>query len=297
MSYQIISDSSCDLPMSLVQEKNIKVVPFYVSFDEKSYYKENEEINIPKFYKKMKENPNVFPKTSLPSVEDYENAFLPYVQNGIDIICLCITTKFSGSYNAASTAKDIILEDYKDAKITIIDSEVVTVLQGLLLLEMVRMQENGLTYEQVIEETQRIKSTGRIIFTVENMDYLIHGGRVGKVMKIAVNALKIRPMIFFEDGEINPIGIVRSRKKSLAKVLDKMKDYFEQAKENPDDYVIATGYGLDKEEAIEFKNEVLYKVAGYSSIKNIDLFQIGATIGVHTGPLPIGVGFIKKYDK
>jgi DegV family protein with EDD domain len=297
MAYQIITDGSCDLDPELVKAKNLKVVPFYVSFDGEKYEKEIEEVNVREFYQKMVDNPDVFPKTSLPSVEDYVAAFTPYVEAGTDIICICITTKFSGSYNSASTAKDILLEDNPDAKITVIDATVNTVLQGILVLEAVRMQENGLSYEQVIENVEKIKSTGRIIFTVGSMDYLIHGGRVGKVMKVAVNALKIRPMIILKEGEIFPFGVARSRNKSLQKMLEKTKSHFEEIKESPDDYKIVIGYGYDYEEAKEFKATLEESLAGYSNVKDVELFQIGATIGVHTGPYPIGIALIRKYDK
>ncbi|MDE6761546.1 MAG: DegV family protein [Lachnospiraceae bacterium] len=297
MAYQIITDSSCDLSVELVKEKNLQVVPFYVSFDEANYLKENEEIRVHEFYQKMIDNPSIFPKTSLPSVEDYIKAFTPCVEKGLDIICICITTKFSGSYNSASTAKDILLEDYPDIRITVIDATVNTVLQGILVLESARMQENGLSYDEVIEGIEKIKGTGRIIFTVGNMDYLIHGGRVGKVMKVAVNALKIRPMIILKDGEIFPFGIARSRKKSIQKIIEKMKSHFEEIKESPDDYEIVIGYGYDYEEAVEFRKEILESLKTYSKKTEIDIFQIGAMIGVHTGPYPLGVGLIRKYDR
>ena len=297
MSYQIITDSSCDLSPELIKEKHLHVVPFYVSFDEENYFKENEEIQVHEFYQKMIDNPEVFPKTSLPSVEDYVEAFTPYVEDGKDIICICITTKFSGSYNSASTAKDIILEDYPEAKITVIDATVNTVLQGILVLEAVRMQENGLSYEEVVEGVERIKGTGRIIFTVGNMEYLIHGGRVGKVMKVAVNALKIRPMIILKEGEIFPFGIARSRKKSIQKIIEKTKSHFEEIGESPDDYEIVIGYGYDYEEAVEFRQELLESLKTYSNKSELDIYQIGAMIGVHTGPYPLGIGLIRKYDR
>lgn len=297
MAYQIITDSSCDLSPELVKEKQLHVVPFYISFDEENYFKENEEIKVHEFYQKMVDNPDVFPKTSLPSVEDYMDAFTPYLQQNMDIICICITTKFSGSYNSASTARDILLEDYPDAKITVIDATVNTVLQGILVLEAVRMKENGLSYEEVIEEIDRIKGTGRIIFTVGNMDYLIHGGRVGKVMKVAVNALKIRPMIILKEGEIFPFGVARSRKKSIQKILEKTKAHFKEINESPDDYQIVIGYGYDYEEAVEFRRELLETLQTYSDVQNVDIFQIGAMIGVHTGPYPLGIGLIRKYDR
>ncbi len=297
MAYQIITDSSCDLSPELVKEKQLHVVPFYISFDEENYFKENEEIKVHEFYQKMVDNPDVFPKTSLPSVEDYMDAFTPYLQQKMDIICICITTKFSGSYNSASTARDILLEDYPDAKIAVIDATVNTVLQGILVLEAVRMKEDGLSYEEVIEGIDRIKGTGRIIFTVGNMDYLIHGGRVGKVMKVAVNALKIRPMIILKEGEIFPFGVARSRKKSIQKILEKTKAHFKEINESPDDYQIVIGYGYDYEEALEFRRELLESLQTYSDVQNVDIFQIGAMIGVHTGPYPLGIGLIRKYDR
>ena len=297
MSYQIITDSSCDIPLATVKEKNLYVVPFYVSFENERYYKENVEIEVREFYQKMVDNPEVFPKTSLPSVEDYIEAFTSFIKEGKDIICICITTKFSGSYNSASTAKDILLEEYPKAKITVIDATVNTVLQGILVLEACRMQENGLAYEEVVENVERIKATGRIIFTVGNMDYLIHGGRVGKVMKVAVNALKIRPMIILKEGEIFPFGVARSRKKSIQKILEKTRAHFEEIKESPEDYEIVVGYGYDYEEALEFRDELVKSLSEYSTKKDVDIFQIGAMIGVHTGPFPLGIGLIRKYDR
>ena len=296
MAYQIITDSSCDLSKDMVEKKHIHVVPFYVSFDNENYLKENVDIEVREFYQRMIDNPDIFPKTSLPSVEDYIEVFTPYIKQETDIICICITTKFSGSYNSASTARDIILEEYPDAKISVIDATVNTVLQGILVLEAARMQENGLDFDEVVENIERIKSTGRIIFTVGNMDYLIHGGRVGKVMKVAVNALKIRPMIILKEGEIFPFGVARSRKKSIQKILEKTKSHFQEIGESPDDYEIVVGYGYDYEEADEFRKELIDSLLTYSNKNDIDIFQIGAMIAVHTGPYPLGIGLLRKYD-
>lgn len=85
----------------------------------------------------MIDNPKVFPKTSMPSVQDYLDVFEPIIKNRDDIICICITTKFSGSYNSAMNAKNMLLDDYPDAKIEIIDATVNTVLQGMLVEEAV----------------------------------------------------------------------------------------------------------------------------------------------------------------
>lgn len=108
-AYHIFSDGSCDLPMELTKEKNITVVPFYVSFDGEKYEKEMVEIGVREFYQRMVDEPKVYPKSSLPSMQDYIDAFMPMVEQGTPIICICITTKFSGSYQSAMNAKNIIL--------------------------------------------------------------------------------------------------------------------------------------------------------------------------------------------
>ena len=180
-NFQIISDGSCDLPPELAEKKHIRVVPFYVSFDNKNYQKEIEEIGIREFYQKMVDNPGVYPKSSLPSIQDYYDAFETYAREKVPVFCICITTKFSGSMQSALSAKELILEDYPEAVITVMDATVNTVLQGLLVLEAAAMQESGAGYEETIARIKEIRSSGRIFFTVGNMEYLKAGGRIGKV--------------------------------------------------------------------------------------------------------------------
>ncbi|MCI8280941.1 MAG: DegV family protein [Lachnospiraceae bacterium] len=297
MSYQIISDGSCDLGTDIPQKNGIHVVPFYVTFDGETYQKEMEEVSVREFYQKMVDYPDVYPKSSLPSIQDYVEVFTSYVKEGKDILCLCITTKFSGSYNAAMNARTMVLEEYPDVKIAVIDSTVDTVLQGILVLETVRMQQAGLSLEETVEQVERIKPSGRIIFTVGSFDYLIHGGRIGKVMGAAVSVLGIKPLIMLREGEIFPTGITRSRVKARKKLIEQVKEHFEKQNESPDDYQIVVGYGYDYEEAVAFRDQLLASMQAYSQIQSIDIYQIGATIGVHTGPYPLGMGLLKKFDR
>lgn len=296
MSYQIITDGSCDLGEQIPRDNGIRVVPFYVTFDGETYKKEIEEVGVREFYQKMVDYPDVYPKSSLPSIQDYVEAFTPYAREATDIICLCITTKFSGSYNAAMNARELVLEEYPNVKIAVIDTTVDTVLQGILVLETVRMQKAGLDFEETVKQVNRIKSTGRIIFTVGNFEYLIHGGRIGKVMGAAGSVLGIRPLIMLKEGEIFPTGITRSRVKSKKKLVEQVRDYFSKAKESPDDYKIVVGYGYDYQEAADFRDQMLASMQEYSHLKELEIYQIGATIGVHTGPHPLGIGLLRKFD-
>ncbi|MBD5454756.1 MAG: DegV family protein [Lachnospiraceae bacterium] len=294
-AFHIISDGSCDLPPELAQEKNITVVPFYVSFDEEHYFKENVEIGIRDFYQQMVERKGVYPKSSMPSIQDYEEAFLPFAEAGTPVICICITTKFSGSMQSALNARDILREKYPQSEIPVIDSTVDTVLQGQYVLEAVNLRDSGFSYQNAIARLEEIKSTGRIFFTVGNMEYLKHGGRIGKVAALAGSVLDIRPVITLKQGEIFPSGIDRGRKRTTRKALELLLAYLQESSLGIDCYSIVVGYGYDREEGLAFRDQALSTLQekGYD-ITEMPVFQIGATIGVHTGPYPLGFGVIEK---
>lgn len=293
--FHIISDGSCDLPVELAKEKNITVVPFYVSFDDEHYLKENVEIGIREFYQQMVDRKGVYPKSSMPSTQDYVEVFQTWAEKGIPVICICITTKFSGSMQSAVNAREIVLESNPQAKITVIDSTINTVLQGQYVLEAVKMRDSGMGYEETAARLEAIKSTGRIFFTVGDMEYLQHGGRIGKVASVAGSVLGIRPVITLKQGEIFPSGIGRGRRNTTEKALKLLLEYLAEGGKKVENYSIAVGYGYDREEGAAFRDHAMevLRDKGYM-VQEILLLQIGATIGVHTGPYPLGFGVIER---
>ena len=194
-------------------------------------------------------------------------------------------------------ARDIILEDYPQAKIAVIDSQINTVLQGLLVIEAAKMRNSGMGYEELITKIEELKSTGRIFFTVENIDYLVHGGRIGKLLGSATKTLNLRPLIVLREGEIHAGGIARGRKKSTEKVMELMIKHIQENGNDLSKYSLSVGYGFDMEEGKKFYNEAIIKLRevfpGHEP--DIILCQIGATISVHTGPHPLGFGVIEKF--
>lgn len=294
-TFHIISDGSCDLPTELAEEKNITVVPFYVSFDDEHYLKENVDIGVRDFYQQMVDKKGVYPKSSMPSTQDYVDVFLPYALEGTPVICICITTKFSGSVQSAVNAREIVLEEYPGAEIMVIDSCINTVLQGLYVLEAVKLRDAGTSYRDAVARLEQIKGTGRIFFTIGDMEYLKHGGRIGKVTAVAGSVLGIRPVITLKNGEIYPSGIGRSRKRTTEKALELLLDYIGSSHLPVDCYSIVLGYGYDMEEGKELRDHALEVLHGRGiDVKEIPVCQIGATIGVHTGPYPLGFGIIEK---
>ena len=290
--YKIVSDSACDLSKEYLEKHDVTIVPLSVSFDGETYYRDGVDITRDECYQRMVDDPKLFPKTSLPSVESYADVFRSFVEQGFPVVCFTITTLFSGSYNSAINAKSLVLEDYPDANICVIDSKQNTVTQALLIDQFVRMLEDGLSFEQAMSKLDALMASARIFFKVGSLDYLKMGGRIGKVATAATGKLGVKPVIIMKDGDIGLGGIGRNRNKLKNSVLQVAKKYLDE--NNKDNFIVSVGYGYDKEEGFEFMKEVESTLdVKLDSETNV---AIGIVSAVHTGPYPIGLGVIRKYE-
>lgn len=292
--FAVISDGSCDFSLEEADRSAVTLVPFYVSFDDKTYRKEGVEVGVRDFYEEMVRHPGVFPKSSMPSVDDYIQVFRPFAEAGTSVLCICITSKFSGSYNCAVTAAGILREEFPDSVLRVMDSRVNTVLQGEVVREAVRLRDEGCDLDEAWQRLEAVIPTGRIIFTIGSMDYLRMGGRIGKVASVVTGALGIKPLIVLKEGEIFPAGIFRSREKGKARLVELTRRHLLSCGDEIGDYRFVVGYGYDLEEAKAFRDDMLAMLKELCGLQSLGIYQIGATIGVHTGPYPIGVGLLKR---
>ncbi len=289
--YQIISDSSCDIPKSILDTLDIGIVPYYASFDTVNYHKELIDLTADEFYEKVKEQ-KVFPKTSLPPIQDYIDVFEPYLKEGKDILCICLTAKFSGSFQSANNAKNILLETYPDSRIEIMDSISVTGTQGLLVQEACRMRDAGFDLDKLISLLDELKNTSKINFTVDSLDFLQHGGRIGKAAAFAGTILNVKPIIVMKNGELSPEGKVRGHKKALKTVLDMTKKEIGDAKEDYHVCIIRA-----EKEKLPAAEELAADLKAEGFDVNDQIWTVGITIGTHAGPTAVGICYIKKYEK
>ena len=164
--FRVITDGSGDLSPELIKERDITVVPFYVMLGSGDYLKQDADIGTPEFYEWMVSHPGVYPKSSTPSTQDYLKVFREVAEAGEQAICICITEKFSNSYQTARIALQLLREDYPDAKIAIYNSMVNTVLQGLYVLEACDLRDAGFELDEAVRRLEEIRPTGRIFFTI-----------------------------------------------------------------------------------------------------------------------------------
>ncbi len=297
MRFHIVSDSSCDLGWERARQLGITLVSFYVAFEGEAYYREEQDIASRDFYEMMAQRPGEFPKTSMPTVEDYLRAFEEPIRSGLPVLCICLNGSFSGSVQGARNAREMLLEEYPQARIHVMDSQLATVLQGLLVEEAAVLRDRGFTLEEAVAALEPLRETGRIFFTTNDLEYLRHGGRIGKAAATTGTLLKVKPLIGYQHGGLISDGIAQGRKKSLQRVQELFYRYVERGNLDLSQWRVVTGFGLDREEYDQFTAQLFQGLAQRGHpLPSSPPYQIGVTIGVHTGPTPIGVGILRRAE-
>lgn len=298
--FKIFSDTPCDFTLEYAESIGVSIVPLYVSFDGENYSKAQYELTTEDFYNRMTSG-KVYPKTSMPSVQDYIDYFLPYVKENTPIIAITISTLFSGSFNSANMAADQIREDYPDAQITVINSQLNSAAQGLLVYEAVRMNRDNVPYETVIKVLEEMTKLGTVYFVIEGLDYLQKGGRIGKVASLITGMLNIRPVLYMNNGEISISSITRTRKKSLTGVFEGVKRHFQTNNIDPATYEFTTGSsdisdtGMAEREELRNRLESELGIVCLENRENVDM-RVSMITGCHTGSYTTGIGYMPKYE-
>ncbi len=287
-SYKIISDTASDIFPSIIDTNEIPRVPFYVSFDKENYLKEVVELSIDDFYRHILED-KVFPKTSCPTITDYTTVFEPYLKEGLDIICFCISSLFSGSYQSAVNAAEMMKESYPERRIEIIDSVQATAGMGLIVYQSYLMMKDGYSFEENVSVVNKLKHDVAIYFTVGSLDFLQNGGRIGKATALAGTIFNVKPIICMREGELAPVENVRGNKKAVKAIIDRTDKEIEG---HESDYYI-TMFSAHERVPIMDTIEEHYNDPKYTFSDN--MFRVGVTVGAHTGPHVIAIAYSKKY--
>ncbi len=286
--FDIIADSACDFTPEMAQKMGVEIVPFYVSLDGEHYRKEGKEIAVRDFYQFMVDNPSAYPKTSLASIEDFEEVFRRQAEAGRPTLCLCFTSKMSGCVGSARNARELVLEDYPDAKIEVLDSAAATVTEATMVENAVAIRDAGCTLDEAVTWLEAEKITNQIFFTVGNLAYLIKGGRIGKATGRAANILGIKPSLAIIDGELK---VVRKYRGSLPICVGKYITDLLDGRDDIDNSMVFISSCQPKPGCMEAIKAGLRQ---YGNFENVYETDIGTTIGGYSGPGTIGIVFARK---
>jgi len=288
--YKIFSDGGCDFSKTEAARYNIEIVPFYITFDGETFLKEGVDITIDDYFNRIMSDKSLHPKTSQPSPQDYIDMYTPYLQAGRDIFTLTISSKLSGSYASATLAADMLKEDFPERTIVIIDSQNVCIGQGLILREIIKMRDAGYNLQKTAEMARKVMETTHVYFTLDTLEYLKRGGRVGPTTAFVGGILGLRPILQVENGQVSQLDNVRGKARALKLMEEAMIDALSG---NQESLNLSIGHILNKGEATTFK-------ANTEKALNIEITnpitKVGVAIGTHAGPGALAFAYCRKYD-
>lgn len=281
----IVTDTGAD---NLEKYTHIDYIPLYITFDGNNYLKQSKDVSIKEFYEKLKTN-DKFPKTSLPAVMDFVDCFNKHLDEGKEVLYIALDSKFSGTYQASLTARDLVLEERPDAKITIIDSLNCTFMQCELACRAYDMAEEGKSVEEIVEVLNKMIPTSRVYCTVDSLENIKESGRVSNMAAAVGGLLNIKPILKFEDGVLGPDSKVKGLSKAYKTCITNMKEYLDG--QNLDDWELSVVYGGDNLEGAKEFAEMLQEEI---PVSHLDFCNLGVCIGLHGGPTLMGVCALKE---
>ena len=288
--FHIISDSSCDFSNEEAVHHDITVVPLYVSFDHVNYLREGIDISKEEYFKRLMSEKGVFPKTSQPSPQDYADVFMPPLRDGKDIICMTISSQLSGSYASAVLAADMVKEEFPERTIIVIDSMNVSLGHGLILRELINMRNAGLLTQEAAQMIETVRASARVYFTLETLEYLKRGGRVGPTTALVGNILGLRPVLQIEDGQVKPLDNVRGKKRVFQLIEDALVYTLKDETQNIN---LVVAHIQNADDAMMLKQNIEHAL-GVTYTQSVT--EIGVTVGAHAGPGALGLAYCKTYE-
>lgn len=282
-------DSAGNLPRELFKKYSIKEVPLYFSFDNQHYYRENVDYSNTDFYLHMKDKPEQIPKTSAPNVYDWLEGYKEmYAQGYNRLIVTTIASKLSASYQNAVQARDMFLESVKDARVEIFESETCACGQAALEIQIAEMiNPRQMHWEDIIKRTKELIPRAVSLFSVQELTYMRAGGRIGGAAAILGELIKIKPVCEFVNGVVHPIKAVRGRNRALQHLVNTCVSRISDVRNT----VIVTQHAICEEDELYIIESLKQKLG-----QEIHIFRsrVGTTVGSHSGPGAIGIGFISS---
>lgn len=273
---QIVTDSSADLSPDFKSHSQVSVVPLNVMFGERAF-KDGVDITSAQFYEKLRAAPDL-PTTSMPAPADFADTYRNLLERAETIVSIHISSKLSGTYQSAVGA----MAEFPEHDIVVIDSGYVSVGLHLLVALCLREAEKGTARDDLLKKLDEWKRSLGMYFTVDTLDYLMRGGRIGKASHLIGSVLNIKPILTMSEGAIDTAAKARSRKKALAK----MKELMTARPSTPKVAVIAHAAAEDARD--KFSADIATTFEGIEIVRT----EMGPVNGTHAGPGAISLAFI-----
>ena len=281
--FAVVTDSTSNLSPGLAEPLGIPIIPCTVHWGEESYL-DGVTQDAETFYRWLRERQE-FPKTSQPSA----GAFIDFFQQvadveGVDtVLAVLVSSDLSGTMSSAVQAKARLAEVRPDLRIELVDSRSVSMGLGLQVMAAKTAADAGKSVEEAVAEARRCLEGSHVLFAVNTLEYLFRGGRIGNAARMLGSALNLKPVLTIAEGHVEPLEKVRSRAKSLRRVIEIAESRL-QGRQPAALSVIHAEAGEDLPEFAEMVAQRLRPVVTYTRV-------LTPVVGTHGGPGTLGIAF------
>lgn len=272
---RIVTDSTANLDPDTVRSLDITVVPLRARFNGDEYL-DNSIATQDRFFQRLKQQPDVFPVTMSPSVEDFERVYAALGQTSTAILSVHLSQHLSQTYANALRAKEGRLVRDR-ARVIVIDSGMASLGLGIPVLHAARLSQSGASLDEVARAVRGMLPQTHILFFVDSIEYLRRGGRITRLQAIINSLMNVRALLRLEDGEIVLMEKVRTRAKALERLHEFVSDF-------PHIEELGLVYGSTANEASNLSR----RLSGIYPAERMIMARYGPVLAAHLGPSALG---------
>ncbi|MBD3192092.1 MAG: DegV family EDD domain-containing protein [Candidatus Heimdallarchaeota archaeon] len=282
---KIVSDSTFDLPVPLVEEYNIGILPANIIFDEE-VKQQYVDITTEEFYRRLIEE-DVVPTTGVPPPRRFKTVYDQALEESDEVVVFCLSSKLSGMFATAT----MVANRFFDERITVVDSRCTTLQMGLIVLEAAKKAKEGLSKPELLEYiSEFLIPNAQAMAGAGTLKYLQRSGRVSRIASLVGEVLHLKPLLRFEDGEIISPGKVRGSE-GLFELLQKFAQHITRRKKTETAFVVHSRNREKAEELLSYFRKLT------NAPQEIFIGEIGSVVGTHIGPGLLGITWIGDYQE
>jgi len=276
---KIITDSTADLTKEFILKHNIEIVPLTIHLGDKSW-KDYYDVEPDGYYELLRKS-SAFPTTSQPTPQDFVNAYSPFVEKGEPILSVHLSSKLSGTFQSALLARS----QFAGARIEVVDSLQASFALSMIVIICDEKANQGASLEEVADMARKIGPQIETYFSVDSLEYLHRGGRIGKAQAFLGTLMKIKPLLKVVNGEVQPIEKIRTRDR----LMNRFVELVEQAAQEHSQLLLTVA----ESDNSDVMTELLGRLERIPGVSLVFRGKIGGVITSHTGPGALGIAFVK----
>ena len=275
----VVTDSSATVPAHLVQELGIRVVPILLNLNGQTY-RDGIDVTPGEVYRLLRSSKRL-PTTAAPSAGDFLRVYAAAAQEVSGIVSIHLPTELSATYSVASTSSQLV----DGPPVRLVDSQSVAMGQGFVVLEAARAAAAGADLEAVVARAEEVARKVHVYATLDTLEYLRRGGRIGGAAALAGTVLRIKPMVYVAEGTVNAFAKPRTMSRAIQLMLDQMAKVAEN---------LTLHAAILQADAPEEAEDLRQRVASSFDCAELHVTEFTPVMGVHAGPGVLGLAFFAE---